>query len=62
MVDCIGASWGLENAKSPATMPQENNPDATRMIIVPYVPGIIPYVVCTWYLAEVLAMYQVLKR
>ena len=27
------ANWRLENAKSPAAMFQENNPDATRMSI-----------------------------
>ena len=29
----LGANWRLENAKSPAAMLQENNPDATRMSI-----------------------------
>ena len=38
----MSANWRLENAKSPAAMLQENNPDATRMSI----PRI-----CTWYLA-----------
>ena len=29
----VSANWRLENAKSPAAMLQENNPDATRMSI-----------------------------
>ena len=36
----ISESWWLENAKSPATILQENNPDATSMSI---------YRACTWY-------------
>ena len=46
----LGASWRPENAKSPAAMLQENNPDATCMSIPPiYVPGILLYFcdVCT---------------
>ena len=43
----VSESWRLENAKSPATILQENNPDATRMSI---------YRVCTWYFV-VFAMY-----
>ena len=39
--------WRLDNAKSPATILQENNPDATRVSI---------HSVCTWYFAE-FAMY-----
>ena len=35
-----GANWQLENAKSPAAVLQENNPDATNMSI-PFVPGIL---------------------
>ena len=27
----VSANWRLENAKSPASMLQENNPDTTRM-------------------------------
>ena len=33
MIDCISANWRLENAKSPAAMLQENNPNATRVSI-----------------------------
>ena len=37
----VGANWRLENAKSPAAVLQENNPDATCMSIPRiYVPGI----------------------
>ena len=43
----VGESWRLENAKSRATILQENNRDATRMSI---------YRACTWYFV-VFAMY-----
>ena len=47
--DCVivSESWRLGNAKSPATVLQEYNSDATRMSI---------YRVCTWYFAA-FAMY-----
>ena len=38
----VSESWRLENAKSPATILQENNPDATRMMIM-------YRALCTWY-------------
>ena len=31
--DCKSKHWRLENAKSPAAMLHENNPDATRISI-----------------------------
>ena len=43
----VSESWQLENAKSLATILQENNPDATRMSI---------YRARTWYFV-VFAMY-----
>ena len=41
----VGANWRLENAKSPAGMLQENNPNATcksipRMYLVSFVVAI----------------------
>ena len=44
----VNESWGLENSKSPVTILQENNPDATRMMST--------YRLCTWYFVG-FAMY-----
>ena len=43
----VGVNWRLDNAKSPAVMLQESNPDAT-CINVPYIPGILLQVLATY--------------